>query len=109
MAPMSKAKARPHRAAGGRAATKPEPLAVSRARFALDAARSANLLEGERNHILSARLTERLVSAAKERTGIASDTQLVELALASLAAGDDFGAWLVGQRGRLKPDFDIEF
>jgi hypothetical protein len=58
--------------------------------------------------VVSARLTGRLVSAAKARTGISSDTQLVEVALASLAAGDDFGAWLVGQRGRLKADFEID-
>ena len=108
MAAVPRTKAKPRRAVKARATTRPEPLNVSRARFALEAARSADLLAGERNHVLSARVTGRLVAAAKERTGIASDTQLVELALASLAAGDDFGAWLVGQRGRLKAGFDID-
>ncbi|HXZ00792.1 MAG TPA: hypothetical protein VEI03_12385 [Stellaceae bacterium] len=91
----------------GKAAARPEPLAVAKARFALEAARSSRLLEGEKTHLLSARLNERLVAAAKEKTGITSDTRLVELALASLAVGDDFGEWLVSQGGRLKADFDI--
>ncbi len=80
---------------------------AAKARFALEAARSDRLFEGEKTHLLSARLNERLVAAAKERTGVTSDTRLVELALASLAAGDDFGEWLVSQGGRLKANFDI--
>ena len=51
---------------------------------------------------------ERLVAAAKERMGMTSDTHLVELALAYLAVGDDFGEWLVAQGGRLPADFEIE-
>ena len=47
-------------------------------------------------------------AAAKARTGIASDTRLVELALATLAVGDHFGEWLVTQGGRLKADFDLD-
>jgi hypothetical protein len=91
-----------------KSAPRPEPLMAAKARFALEAARSSRLLEGEKTRLLSARLNERLVAAAKERTGITSDTQLVELALASLAVGDDFGEWLVSQGGRLNPDFDID-
>jgi hypothetical protein len=85
-----------------------ETLAAAKAAFALEAARAANLLDGEKTHLLSARLTASLVAAAKERTGIASDTRLVEIALASLAVGDDFGEWLIAQGGRLKVDFDID-
>jgi hypothetical protein len=89
-------------------AARPETLTAVRARFALEAARDSNLLGGDKTHLLSARLNEGLVAAAKARTGITSDTQLVELALASLAVGDDFGEWLVTQGGRLKPDFEID-
>lgn len=96
------------RGGAGKPAARAEPLAAAKARFVLEAARSSHLLEGEKTHLLSARLNERLVAAAKEKTGIASDTKLVELALASLAVGDDFGAWLVSQGGRLKADFDID-
>lgn len=90
------------------AASRPQTLAAAKAQFALEAARASNLLGGEKTHLLSARLNEALVAAAKEKTGISSDTQLVELALASLAVGDDFGEWLVGQGGRLKADFAID-
>jgi hypothetical protein len=63
---------------------------------------------GDRTHVVSARLTEALVAAAKERTGITSDTKLIELALASLALDDDFGEWLIAQGGQLPPDFDVD-
>jgi len=89
-------------------AAKRDPLTALKVRFALEAARSSRLLEGEKTRVLSARLTEQLVSAAKRKTGISSDTQLIELALASLAIGDDFGEWLVAQGGRLKADFAID-
>lgn len=91
-----------------RAAAHPDTLMETKARFAIEAARSGKLLEGDKTHLLSARLNEGLVAAAKERTGITSDTKLVELALASLAVGDDFGEWLVTQGGRLKADFEID-
>ena len=84
-------------------------VTTAKARFALDAAKSDNLMTGEKTHMLSARLNEALVAAAKERTGITSDTQLVETALAMLAVDDDFGAWLVAQGGRLSADFEIDF
>ena len=103
----SRAKARRKQAIAQPAASA-EMLTVVKARFALDAARAGKLLGGEKTHLLSARLNEGLVTAAKERTGITSDTQLVELALASLAVGDDFGEWLVTQGGRLKADFEID-
>ena len=92
----------------GKPPSRAKPLMAAKARFALDAARSSSLLDGDKTHLLSARLNEGLVAAAKERTGITSDTQLVELALASLAVGDDFGEWLVTQGGRLKADFEID-
>jgi hypothetical protein len=83
-------------------------LASAKAIFALKVARAGNLLSGQKTHFLSARLNEALVAAAKAQTGITSDTQLIELALASLAVGDDFGEWLVTQGGRLKADFEID-
>jgi hypothetical protein len=89
-------------------ASPPETLSAVKARFTLEAARSTDLLSGEKTHLLSARLNEKLVAAAKQKTGIDSDTQLVELALASLVVGDDFGEWLVSQGGRLKTSFDVD-
>jgi dTDP-4-amino-4,6-dideoxygalactose transaminase len=98
----------PGKRGAAKLAPRPPTLAAAKAHFVLEVARAGNLLRGEKTHLLSARLNEALVTAAKQRTGIVSDTQLVELALASLAVGDDFGEWLATQGGRLKADFDID-
>lgn len=64
--------------------------------------------EGSKTERISARVDPALLQAAKEKTGIASTTDLVEAALARLAAADDFGAWLVSQRGTVAEDLDLE-
>ncbi len=66
----------------------------------------AGVLSGARTQRLSARVDPGLVAAARARTGIDSDSELVHAALALLAAPDDFGAWLVSQAGRLPREFD---
>ena len=66
------------------------------------------LVGGKKKHLLSARLDEALVVAAKARTGISSDTALAEYALAAIALGDDYGEWLLSQAGRLDPSFDLD-
>jgi hypothetical protein len=50
-----------------------------------------------------------LVAQAKRRTGIASDTKLLEAALASLALADDYAEWLLAHRGTIPPELDLEF
>jgi hypothetical protein len=52
---------------------------------ARDDAEHAGLLSGERSEHLSVRTTRALVTEAKRRTGISSNTELVEMALAALA------------------------
>ncbi len=76
--------------------------------FVRKAAAAQRLTGGKRTHLLSAQLDEALVTAAKTRTGISSDTELAEFALASLAVGDDFGEWLISQAGRLSDEFDLD-
>jgi len=76
--------------------------------FVKQAARARRLTGGKRTHVLSARLDEALVAAAKARTGIESDTELAEFALASLAIGDDYGEWILSQAGRLGGDFELD-
>jgi hypothetical protein len=46
--------------------------------------------------------------AAKGRAGTSSGSEPIETAVASLAVDDDFGRWLLGQRGRLPKDFEPE-
>ena len=43
----------------------------------------------------------------RQRSGLQTESELVTAGLALLAAQDDFGAWLISQRGRLSDDFDI--
>ena len=67
------------------------------------------LLRGRRTLVLRGRMPEELVAAAKQRTGITSDSKLLETALANLAMADDYAEWLYSQRGTVDPDLDLEF
>ncbi|MGB8886500.1 MAG: hypothetical protein WCC87_07230 [Candidatus Korobacteraceae bacterium] len=50
-----------------------------------------------------------LVAKAKASTGVQSDTELIEVALANLAVADEYPDWLLAQRGTVNQDIDIEF
>src|SRR5437016_9256720 len=52
-------------------------------------AEQQGLLQGEKTEVVRGRMPRALVARAKKRTGIASDTELIELALANIAVGDD--------------------
>ena len=52
---------------------------------------------------------EALVEQARARTGIQSDTDLIEVALANLAVADDYPEWLLSQRASLSHHLDLEF
>jgi hypothetical protein len=79
-----------------------------RHRAVVDAARELGLLGGESSRI-GARIRYDLVAAAKLRSGITSDTELLEYALAKVALEDDFGTKLVARKGRITKDIDLEF
>lgn len=64
--------------------------------------------EGCKTERISARVDPALLRAAKEKTGLASTTDLVEAALAQLVAADDFGAWLISEMGTVDEDLDLE-
>jgi hypothetical protein len=49
-----------------------------------------------------------LLAAAKKKSGIASNTELLEYALAKVALEDDFGTKLVRRKGRIAQDIDLE-
>ena len=70
-------------------------------------AEEAGLLEGVRSAI-GARVPQPLMEAAREKTGLTSTTDIVEYALAKLALEDDFGAKLVGRKGQVSKDLDLE-
>lgn len=75
----------------------------------LTIAEEKGLFRGTRTKVVRGRMPEALVSRAKARTGIKSDTQLLELALANLAVADDYPEWLLSHRGTVSPDVDLEF
>jgi len=54
-------------------------------------------------------MPEALVSRAKKRTGITSNTDLIEVALANIAVDDDYADWLLSRRGSVTPEADLEF
>jgi len=72
-------------------------------------AREQGLLSGPRTEVVRGRMPKKLVERAKLRSGVTSDTELLEIALASLALADDFPAWLISQRGSVSKDLELEF
>ncbi|HLH89529.1 MAG TPA: hypothetical protein VKX28_13840 [Xanthobacteraceae bacterium] len=70
--------------------------------------KDAGLLSGARGRI-AGRIRKRLVKAAKARSGIRSDTDLLEYALARVALEDDFMQQLLTRKGRVPRDIDLEF
>jgi len=74
----------------------------------LETAKDVGLLTGARSRI-AGRIRKQLVDAAKARSGIKSDTDLLEYALARVALEDDFGQKLIARKGRISPDIDLEF
>ncbi|HEV7367745.1 hypothetical protein [Arenibaculum sp.] len=73
----------------------------------LDAARAEGLVGDDKDTHISGRVRRHLVEAAKRRSGIDSDTGLIEYALARVALEDDFGDRLVARKGTIPPDIDL--
>ena len=72
-------------------------------------AEEQGLLRGERDQVVRGRMPKALVAQAKKRTGVVSDTDLIELALASIAVADDYADWLLARRGTIDREVDLEF
>jgi hypothetical protein len=76
---------------------------------ALSIAQEQGLLSGGRTLTVRGRMPSRLVEQAKKKTGIQSDSKLLEAALANIVTADDYGDWLIAQRGTISRDIDLEF
>jgi hypothetical protein len=74
----------------------------------LEGAKDAGLLVGASSRI-AGRIRKQLIDAAKARSGIKSDTELLEYALARVALEDDFGKKLIALEGSVPRDIDLEF
>jgi hypothetical protein len=76
---------------------------------ALEDARQAGLLEGEKTAHVSFRAPPALVEAAKRESGVTSLTELGILALAMLAQPDPVAAFMKRTRGRLGEAHRLEY
>lgn len=83
-------------------------VALARNKLVLEQAKAVGLLGTAKNTRLSGRVPSELIEAAKKRAHVTSDTELLELALSRLALEDDFGARLVGRKGSISADLDLE-
>jgi hypothetical protein len=76
---------------------------------ALCIAEQQGLLAGGRTLTVRGRMPSLLVEQAKKKTGIQSDSKLIEAALANIVAADDYADWLLAQRGTVSGELDLEF
>jgi hypothetical protein len=78
-------------------------------RESLTIAEEQGLLAGERTQIIRGRMPRALVERARQRTGIDSDTELLQVTLAHIAAADDYADWLLSRRGTVPNKINLEF
>lgn len=78
-----------------------------RERAILSAASAAGYLHGEKTERVGGRVTRKLLSAAKEKSGLTSQTELLEYALSMVALEDDYGATLLSMKGSIPDDVEL--
>lgn len=74
----------------------------------MEAAERSGLL-GEKRARISGRVSPALIAQAKRRTGIESDTELIEFALASVALEDNFAEAFEAAHGKVDPDLKLDY
>jgi hypothetical protein len=85
-------------------------LLVSKARFeaVMQAAEQSGLLR-EKSGRIGGRVSPALVKQAKRQTGIETDTDLIEFALATVALEDNFAEAFKESRGKVDPELKLGF
>jgi hypothetical protein len=83
---------------------------VSKARFeaVMQAAEQSGLLS-EKSGRIGGRVSPALVKQAKRRTGIETDSDLIEFALATVALEDNFAETFKTSRGKVDPELKLGF
>ena len=71
------------------------------------AAKAAGYLGGAKSERVGGRVSSRLISAAKAKSGIVSQTELLEYALSKVALEDDFGKKLLARKGSVADDVEL--
>lgn len=84
-----------------------DPITAARLTHAVTALAASGRLRGVRSKRISARVDPGLIEAAKAKSGLDNDSDVINAALAVIAAPDDFGAWFVRQAGTLPQDFEL--
>lgn len=74
----------------------------------MKAAESSGLL-GEKNARIGGRISPALIRQAKKNTGIQTDTDLIEFALANVAIEDGFSETFKQVRGTVDPSLKLGF
>jgi hypothetical protein len=93
-----------------RSSKRPKPATrSSRYNDALSIAGQQGLLSGGRTLTVRGRIPSLLVEQARKKTGIQSDSKLIEVALANIVATDEYADWLLAQRGTVSKELDLEF
>lgn len=89
---------------------RPKPaVCSSRLGDALSIAEQQGLLSGGRTLTLRGRMPSLLVERAKKKTGIQSDSRLIEAALANIVVEDEYADWLLAQKGTVSKELNLEF
>jgi DNA-binding transcriptional MocR family regulator len=90
--------------------SKPAEIVVSKARVeaTMQAARQSGLL-GEKGGRIGGRVSPALIKQAKRQTGIQTDTDLIEFALATVALEDHFADAFKESRGKIDPNLKLGF
>jgi hypothetical protein len=103
-------KGRPGRTKVVQSDAKTGQFLVSRARFeaVMQAAEQSGLLSGKSGRI-GGRVSPALVKQAKRQTGIETDTDLIEFALATVALEDSFAETFKESRGTVDPELKLGF
>jgi hypothetical protein len=85
-------------------------IVLSKARFeaVMRAAEQSGLLSRKSGRI-GGRVSPALVRQAKRQTGIATDTDLIEFALATVALEDNFAETFKQSRGKVDPELKLGF
>lgn len=85
-------------------------LLVGKARFeaVMRAAKQSGLLN-EKTGRIGGRVSAALVKQAKRQTGIETDTDLIEFALATVALEDRFAETFKKSRGKVDPELKLGF
>jgi len=83
-----------------------DTLVRRRLALVLESMRGLHLLE-RKSETVTARINPELLRLAKDRSGVAATSALVELAIANLAAEDGFSDAFARARGRVPADIDL--